>query len=376
MKKNIKIVEVKTKKEKKLFVDYPTELYRGVKEYVPPLRSSELENFDPKKNACYDECDVKYYLAYKDDVIVGRIAGIIQKAYNEKTGEKRVRFSRFDAINDIDVAKALFESVETWAKEKGMTLAHGPLGFNDLDREGLLIEGFDEIATFEEQYNYDYYQNLIEKCGYEKEVDWIESNIKISDVENERVTELSERLKKRFKLKTIKKTNINDFLKKYADDVFDIIDEAYSDIYGVVAFNDKVKKQIISQFKLFLSIDLISMVLDENDEPIAFGFAFPSLSEVMTKYKGKINLFSILPILKAVKKPKQVDLALIGVRKKWLSKGVPAIIMNELINSFKKLGVEACETNLNLETNTPIVQLWENMNGRQHKRRRAFKKEL
>ena len=161
----IEIIEVKTKKEIREFVDFPTKLYKGVKQYVHPLRFDEINNFNPKKNASLEECDVQLFLAKQDGKIVGRIAGIIQRSYNKKVGQTRCRFSRFDAINDIEVAHALFGAVENWAKEQGMNIVHGPLGFNDLDREGMLIEGFDEIATFEEQYNFPYYKDLLEACG-------------------------------------------------------------------------------------------------------------------------------------------------------------------------------------------------------------------
>ena len=372
----IEIVEVKNKKDRKKFIDFPTKLYKGVKQYVHPLRMSEFELFNPKKNVSFEDCDVVYYLAYKDGEVVGRIAGILQKLYNKKSNEKRVRFTRFDCINDKEVAKALLSSVENWAKKMGMNIVHGPMGFNDLDREGLLVEGFDEVATFEEAYNFAYYKDLIENCGYQKEVDWIEFNIIMPSEVDEKTSRVADLVKQRYHLKNAEKTSKKAFIKKYAKQIFKLLDDAYGPLYGVVPYTDKLRKQIIDQFKLFISLDYMSLIVDENDEPIAWGFAIPSLSEVINKCEGRLTLKSIFQILKAVKKPSQLDLALIAVKPGWHSKGVPALIMREMVQSFIKHKIKSCETNLNLEDNLHIIQLWKNYEHRQHKRRRAYVKYL
>ncbi len=372
----VQIVEVKNKKDRKKFIDFPTKLYKGVKQYVHPLRMSEFELFDPKKNVSFDECEAVYFLAYKNGELVGRIAGILQKAYNKKANEKRVRFTRFDCINDKEVAKALFDSVEAWAKKLGMDTVHGPMGFNDMDREGMLVEGFDEIATFEEAYNFDYYKDLVEYCGYQKEVDWVEFNITIPTEVDEKTKRVAHLVKDRYHLRNAEKTSKKKFIKKYAKPIFKLLDDAYGPLYGVVPYTDKLRKQIISQFKLFISLDFMSMIVDENDEPIAWGFAIPSLSEAINKCEGRLTPKSIFSILKAVKKPTQLDLALIAVKPGWQSKGVPALIMYEMVQSFIKHGIKSCETNLNLEDNLHIIQLWKNYEHRQHKRRRAYVKHL
>lgn len=372
----IEIKEVKTAKQRKLFVDFPTKLYKGVKQYVHPLRSSELELFNPKKNVSFEDCEAVYFLAYKDGELVGRIAGIIQRLYNKKVNEKRVRFTRFDCVNDKEVAKALFDSVESWARQKGMNIIHGPMGFNDLDREGMLIEGFDEIATFEEAYNYDYYKDLMEYVGYQKEIDWVEFNIKIPKQLDPKINAVADAVMKKFNLRNAKKGRKKAFIKKYQKGIFSLLDEAYGPLYGVVPYTDKVRKQVIDQFMLFISLDFISLIVDENDEIVAFGFAIPSLSEVINKYEGKLNLKSILPLLRAIKKPTQLDLALIAVKPKWQSHGVPALIIREMLANFVKCGIKSCETNLNLENNLQIQQLWKHFEHRQHKRRRSWIKRL
>ncbi len=372
----INIIEVKTAKQRKLFVDFPTKLYKGVKQYVHPLRSSELELFNPKKNVSFEDCEAVYFLAYKDGELVGRIAGIIQRLYNKKVNEKRVRFTRFDAINDKEVAKALFDSVESWAKQKGMNIVHGPMGFNDLDREGMLIEGFDEIATFEEAYNFDYYKDLMEYCGYEKEIDWIEFNLTIPKEIDPKINAVADAVMKKYNLKNAEKHSKSAFIRRYQKDIFHLLDEAYGPLYGVVPYTDKVRKQVIDQFRLFISLDFMSLIVDENDEVVAFGFAIPSLSEVINKYEGRLNLKSIFPLLNAIRHPTMLDLALIAVKPKWQARGVPALIMREMLASFIRRGIKTCETNLNLENNVNIIQLWKHFEHREHKRRRSWIKHL
>ena len=369
----IEIIEVKTKKEIREFVDFPTKLYKGVKQYVHPLRFDEINNFNPKKNASLEECDVQLFLAKQDGKIVGRIAGIIQRSYNKKVGQTRCRFSRFDAINDVEVARALFGAVENWAREQGMNIVHGPLGFNDLDREGMLIEGFDEVATFEEQYNFPYY--LLEACGYEKETDWLEYKIFPSPLD-ERTDRIADMVLKRYNLRVVQEKSKKKFLKKYGDQLFEVIDQAYAPLHGTVPLSESVRAQILEQFELILSLKFFIAIVDENDRVIAFGFALPSLAKAVNKSKGKMLPAGIFRMLRAIKKPQIVDLALVGIRPEYQGKGVNAIIMRFMANSIKKNHIQFCETNLNLEDNIKIQQQWKLFNHSQHKRRRCFIKKL
>ena len=371
----IEIIEVKTKKEIREFVDFPTKLYKGVKQYVHPLRYDEINNFNPKKNASLEECDVQLFLAKQDGKIVGRIAGIIQRSYNKKVGQTRCRFSRFDAINDVEVARALFGAVENWAREQGMNIVHGPLGFNDLDREGMLIEGFDEVATFEEQYNFPYYKDLLEACGYEKETDWLEYKIFPSPLD-ERTDRIADMVLKRYNLRVVQEKSKKKFLKKYGDQLFEVIDQAYAPLHGTVPLRESVRAQILEQFELILSLKFFIAIVDENDRVIACGFALPSLAKAVNKSKGKMLPAGIFRMLHAIKKPQIVDLALVGIRPEYQGKGVNAIIMRFMANSIKKNHIQFCETNLNLEDNIKIQQQWKLFNHSQHKRRRCFIKKL
>jgi len=372
----IEVKEVKTKREIKKFVTFPHKLYKGNKNYVPLLDLDEVNKFDEKKNESYEDCIVKCFLAYENKKVVGRIAAIVQKLYNEKVNEKRVRFSRFDCINDERVSQALFSTVEKWAKEQGMNIVHGPMGYNDLDREGLLIEGFEYKSTFEEQYNYPYYADLIEKYGFEKEVDWVEYRIAIPKEPNERVERVADVVAKRYELKVIKPRSVKSFIAKYKDQFFDTLDAAYGSLYGVVPFSDKVKKAVIEQFTLILKKEFILGVVDKTGTLIAFGLVFPSLSESVNKSKGKLLPFGIFRMLKQINKPKNVDLGLIAIRPEFQNKGVNTMIMSTLSKVMIAKGIQFAETNLMLEYNNRIQSQWDIFEHIQHKRRRSYVKKI
>ena len=372
----VEIREVVTKKDIKNFVKFPHSLYKGNPYFVPNLDIDEIGKFDKNKNESYDDCDVKCFLAYRDGKVVGRIAGIIQKLYNMKTGEKRVRFSRFDAIDDEEVSNALFSSVEKWAKQKGMEIIHGPMGYNDLDREGLLIEGFDQLSTFEEQYNYKYYSTLIEKYGFEKEVDWFEYRLFTPKEPVEKIDRISEIVAKRYGLRRLQVTNLKKFIKEYRDQFFEVLDKAYSPLYGVVPFSDKMKEALISQFGLILKKEYIVPILDKNDKLVAFGLAFPSLSESVNKSKGRLLPFGIFRMLHQINHPKHIDAGLIAIVPEYQNKGVNTMILSYFINGMIRKKIEYAETNLMLEDNTRIQHQWEVFDFIQHKKRRSYIKKI
>lgn len=372
----IEIKEVTTKKDRKEFVNFPHKLYKGNKNFVPFLNVDEINKFDPKKNESYDDCIVKCYLAYKDGEVVGRVAGIIQKLYNEKMNQNRVRFSRFDCIDDTEVSRVLFSTVENWAREQGMDLIHGPMGYNDLDREGLLIDGFEYLSTFEEQYNFPYYAKLIEDYGFRKEVDWVEYRIFAPKAPVERVERIANLVSKRYKLNLVRPKSIKWFVKNYKDEFFDVLDAAYSPLYGVVPFSDKMKDSLIDQFGLILNKDFLVGVTNEEGKLIAFGLVFPSLSEAVNKSKGKIFPFGIFRMLKQIKKPKSLDLGLIAIRPEYQNKGVNSMIVSCLINGMIEKGLTHAETNLMLEDNSRIQSQWNVFDYIQHKRRRSYVKEI
>lgn len=371
----IEIREVKTKKEQKLFIDFPLELYKDNPYFVPPLYGDEKSMFKP--GFYYREsCEFINYLAFDGGKVVGRIQGIIQKDANRKNNEKRVRFNRFDSVDRQDVADALFGAVESWAKEKGMDTVCGPLGFSDLEREGLLIEGFDQLSTFEEQYNAEYYRKLIEGLGYVKEVDWTESKIYAPDEDDGTMKKMAEFIMKRYNLHFGTAKNVNDFINKYADGFFRLIDEGYEGLYGTVPFTDGMKKQIISVFKLIVDLKHVAIILDENDRAVCMGICFPSIGEAVQKSGGHLTPAALVKLLKAIKHPRVIDFGLIAVDPVYMNRGVSAAISYEVLKMLREPDIEYAETNLNLEDNYAIQNQWKRFKEVKHKRRRAFVKKL
>jgi len=371
----IEVREVKTRKEQKAFVEFPLHLYKGNPYFVPPLYMDEMKMF--KKNFVYlDTCEHVFFLAYKDGVLSGRISGILQKASNLKTGEKRIRFTRFDVIEDFEVAKALFEALEKWALSKGMDKVCGPLNYSDLEREGLLIEGFDELSTFEEQYNFPYYPDFIERLGYKKEVEWLESKITAPEEDDGELEKMTKFIFKRYKLRFGESKDVNDFLRKYADGFFEILDKSYQDVYGTVPFTEGMKKLLITNFKLIIDLRFVAVVVDENDKVVLLGICFPSLAKAVQPSGGRLTPACLYRILKAVRHPEIIDFGLIGVDPEWANRGVSAAIASELVKMLRQPGIKYAETNLNLEDNYAILNMWKRFGQVQHKRRRAYLKQL
>ncbi len=372
----IKIIQVVTKKQRKEFVEYPLRMYKGNPYFVPPLYGDEMKMFTPK-NVYYSTCESCFFLAEKEGKTVGRIQGIIQKQFNALHDKAQVRFTRFDCEDDQEIATALFTAVENWAKEKGMTEMVGPLGYSDLEREGLLIEGFDYLSTFEEQYNHPYYASLIEGYGFEKDVDWVESRLFAKPQQDERLKMLAERALKRHNLHVAgENLSMRKFIKKYADGIFECIDECYKDLYGVVPFTPEMMNQMVEQFKLLLNKKYFMAICDQDEKVVAFGFCIPGIGKAVQKSGGRLTLPTLVRLLKAVRRPTSVDLALIGVLPKYRNSGLTAFGILLLQDVLKDERVEYLETNLNLETNINIQAQWKHFESIQHKRRRSYIKKL
>ena len=371
----VEVIKVESRKQQKEFLNFPLNLYKNNPYFVPPLYMDEKKIFD-KNYVYYETSEAVYFNAYIDGKMVGRISAILQHASNDKWNQKRVRFTRFDSIDNQEVANALFKAVEDYAKENKMEEIVGPLGFSDLEREGLLIEGFDQLSTFEEQYNFDYYQRLIENCGYSKDVDWLEHKLYLKEESNERLKKYTDLVMKRFNLRLVNEKTTNQFIKKYGDNFFDIIDEAYDHLYGTVPMTNKVKKMMISNFKMIVDPKFVTVVVDKNDKVVCTAVCFPSIAKALQKSKGKLTIPALIRVLYALKHPKVIDLALIGVVEDYKMKGASSIILSYLIEIMKRENIEYCETNLTLEENKNIINQWSNFNAKYHKRRRCFIKKI
>lgn len=366
--------EVKTKKQQKEFLNFPLELYKNNEFFVPPLYGDEKQIFK-KDYMYYDQAEAVYFIARRDGKTVGRISGILQNAANEKWQRKQVRFTRFDAIDDFEVAQALFDAVENWAKSKGMEEIVGPLGFSDLEREGLLIEGFDQLSTFEEQYNFPYYQKLIESCGYAKDVDWLEHKLSAPEGLDPKIERISSHMMQRYNLHFGTAKNTKQFLRKYISQIFDIWDETYDKIYGTVPFTDRMKRNIVQNFKLLIDMRFVSVVLDETEKVVAFGVCLPSIAKAVQPSHGRLTPGCIVRILRAAKRPEVIDFAVIGVVDKYKNKAISTALISKIGTDLVKK-IDHAETNLTLEYNAPINNLWKLFRSQQHKRRRCFIKKL
>ena len=371
----ITVETVKTKKQQKEFLNFPLRLYRDNPYFVPPLYGDEKKIFSPRY-VYHDTCESVFFLAYDDGKPVGRISGIIQRASNEKTGENRCRFTRFDAMDDPAVSAALFAALEEWATAHGMDTICGPLGYSDLEREGLLIEGFDRLSTFEEQYNAPYYQHHIESLGYQKEVDWVESMIFAPKEDDGSLAKMADFVMQRYHLHFGQAKNVNEFLNKYAAGFFELLDVGYENIYGTVPFTDGMKKMMIANFKLIIDLKYVAVILDENEKLICLGICFPSIAAAVQKSGGHLTPAALLRLLKAIKKPSVLDLGLIAVAPEYLNRGVSAVVAAELLRMLKEDGIEYAETNLNLEDNYSMRNMWKRFDEINHKRRRSYVKKL
>ncbi len=371
----INIKEVVTPGDLRRFINFPLKLYTGNPYYVPSLVFDEINTLSRKKNPAFEHCEAKYWLAYKDGIIAGRVAGILNHKHIEKWGQKFLRFGWLDLIDDDQVSAALMREVETWAHAEGLHAVHGPLGFTDMDREGLLIEGFQEIGTMATIYNHAYYAGHLEKLGYQKDIDWVEYELGVPETPDETITRIAEICKKRYKLHMLEARSKKDLL-KYADQLFDLLGESYAHLYGTVPLTMKQVQAYIKQYFDFVKPDFVPIVLDENGKMIAFGVTMPSLSQGLQKSGGRLFPFGFIHILKALKTYERFDLYLVAVRKEYQAKGVNAILMDRINQVFNKLGVKYVESNPELETNTNVQGQWKYYQKRQHKRRRVFIKHL
>ena len=372
------IKKVSSKKELKTFIRFNYELYKGNPYSVPDLYDDMLNTFSSKKNAAFEFCEAEYFLAYKDNKVVGRVAAIINNRANQTWNKKEVRFGWIDFIDDEEVSSALLKAVEDWGKQKGMDTITGPLGFTDMDAEGMLIEGFDQLGTMATIYNYPYYPQHMEKLGFEKDADWVEFKLYVPDQLPEKFVRISEIILQKYKLKIKKLTRKEIKEKHYGQKIFDLINEAYAPLYGFSKMTQGQIDQYVNTYLPLLDLRMVSIVETEDGELVAAGISMASLSKALQKAKGRILPFGWFYLLKAlfIKRPKVLDLLLVGVKPEYQSKGVNALLFYDLVPTFKKMGFVYGESNPELEENKKVQAQWSAFESVQHKRRRAFKKAI
>ncbi len=373
----IEIRKIDTKGGLKKFVKWGIDLYKGNECFVPPLVMDDVNTLDPHNNPAFDFCESIYFMAYDDGKPVGRIAGIINNVVNEKTGKKTLRFGWVDFIDDTRVSEALFRAVEVWGRSKGLEEIVGPLGFSDMDPEGMLVEGFDQEGTMATIYNYPYYPKHLEAMGFEKEADWVEFRMTVPDGIPERYQRISDIIKRKYELSTPKYTSAKKLVKDYGQEIFQLINEAYSELYGYSPLTPRQINRYISMYIPVLRLDNISLIVDKDKKLIGVGIAMPSMSKALIKCRGRMFPFGWIHLLKALRGQNDVvDLLLVAVKPEYQSKGVNSLLFTDLIPCFIKNGYKFAESNPELELNQKVQSQWGYFETRQHKRRRAFRKSL
>ena len=344
---------------------------------MPPLIFDDVNTLTPGKNPAFEFSEAQSFMAYRDGKPAGRITAIINRLLNEKTGRQEARFGFVDFIDDPEVSRALFETAEQWARERGMKRIIGPMGFSDMDHEGMLVEGFEEMGTMATIYNYPYYPKHLEAMGYTKDTDWVEYRITIPDKLPEKMERIAEIVLKKYQLRIVKYTSRKKLAEKYGEDLFRLINDAYADLYGYSPLTDKQIDYYIDMYLGFLKLDYVSIVVDSADRLVGVGISMPSMTKALQKSGGKLFPTGWWHLLRAMKGHNDVvDLMLIAVKPEYQSKGVNSLFFYDLCNLYIRDGVKFAETNLELEENTHVQSQWEYFERRQHRRRRAFTKDL
>jgi len=371
----ITIVEAISKKSLTDYVKFPFSLYKNHPYWVPPLIDDELETFDKVKNPAFDNAEAYFYLAYRDNKIVGRISAIINWEEVNNQQKKKVRFGWWDVIDDIEVTKALLEKVYELGRKNKLEYVEGPMGFSNLDKVGVLTEGFNRMGSMITWYNYPYYKDHLEQLGYVREKEYFESVFSFSDVKPETFAKASDLIEKRYSLKTVTFTKTKDII-PYVDKMFDLFNTSYAKLASFVAVSDRQKEYFKKKYIPFINPEYILFILDKNDKMVAFSIVMPGFSEALQKANGHLFPFGFYHLLKAKKHSKEVLFYLIGIEQEYQNKGLTAIIFREYYTVFKEKGIEICNRTPELEENNAIHNLWKNFNSHIDRKRRTYRKDL
>jgi GNAT superfamily N-acetyltransferase len=375
------MVEIKriepTRSNLKRFTQFQIDLYKGNEYYVPPLLTDDIDTLTPSKNPSFDYCEAVCFMAYRDGKAVGRIAGIINNKVNEKEGVNTVRFGFIDFIDDQEVSAALLNAVEQWGKEKGMTRILGPMGFTDLDHEGMLVEGFDQLSTMATIYNYPYYSKHMEALGFTPDARWVEYKIDIPTEMPERHKRIADMVRQRLGMKVKKFTSRKEIKEQYGQAIFDLFNEAYDSLYGYSPLNDRQIEKYIKDYLGLLNLDLVTLIVDKDDQLVGVGVSMPSMSRALQKSKGRLFPFGWIHLLKGLKgKNDRVDLLMVAVKPQYQNKGVNALLFDDLIPQYIKYGFKQAESNPELALNDKVQSQWQNFPNTQHRQRVAFVKNI
>lgn len=372
----VTIKEVKTRKELKHFVHFPNEMYKNEPYYVPTLEAGDMDVLNPEKNHAFEFCEGKYWMAFDENgKAVGRVAGIINREYNRKVDKKIARFGFIDFIDDNDVVDALVGTVTEWAKDKGMEILNGPLGFLEFDASGVCVEGFDELPTAYGKYNYPYYEPQFLRHGFVKDTDWVEYQVTVPHPIPNDYHRIAKVVEEKYSLHQADVSSKKKIL-GYLDEVAQLMNRAYSDIHGYSELNEGQIEDLKKQFVPMLTPDFVSFVLNNENKIVGFGICAPSMAKAMQKAGGKLFPFGFIHILHAMKHNDTIDTLLIGIDKEYRTKGVHAMIFDKIIPAFEKYNIKYIETTRELETNCNVQNMWNRFETRLHKRARCYIKNI
>jgi GNAT superfamily N-acetyltransferase len=371
----VEIREITSRGDLKKFVRFPLALYKDNPYYTPPMETDELQNLRRDQNAAYEYCDTRFWLAYRDGKIVGRICGLHSKLANEVWNVKRMRFTRYDFIDDEEVSQALMEKVEGWAKELGLTEVQGPIGFCDLDYEGMLIEGFEEFNMFVTIYNAPYYLKHLERMGYGKDVDWVERRLEMPKELDPKYAKAGQFVFKKMNLRTLTLKRTKDVM-PYVPRIFRLLNEAYAPLYGAVPLTEKMIAQYTNRFFGFVNPDYLSVIVNSEDEVVGFAVAIPTLARAAKSSNGRLFPLGWARYLHDLKHNDTLELLLVAVHPSLQRLGLNGIMIHDIYERALKNNIKWAETGPTLEENYKIQAQWSQFPGRMHKRRRCFIKQL
>jgi len=369
------VKEAKTRAELKRFVQFAGNLYKDNPYWVPLPFQAEMKLLSKNKNPSFDFCEAKYFLAYRSEKIVGRVAAILNHAHEEKWGQKYLRFGWLEFVDDPQVSAALMGAVQNWAIEKRITAIHGPLGFTDFDRSGLLVEGFNEMGTMMANYSQPYYPRHLEKLGYKKDIDWLEYLIEVPEKLDKEIADRAEQILKNNHLRIFKAEKKKEYL-RYTDQLFDLINESYQNRYGFVPLNQEQLQVYMDSFYPLVNHKFIALIVDENDELAAFSITNPSLSKALQSGGGRLFPNGFFNLIRSINANDRAELLLHGVKEKYSGIGMSVVMMIAMLQNFHEFGIKTVESNPELENDQNVQIQWRVFEKRQHKRRRCYIKRL
>ncbi len=374
----VTIKQVSSRRDLGRFVDFPNKLYKGNQYFVPKIYTDEMATLDPKKNPAYEFSEAALFLAYKDGKLAGRVAAIVNHRANEKWGHKEVRFGWIDFIDDREVSSALMDKVIEFGKERGMDSVAGPLGFTDFDPEGMLVEGYDQLSTMALIYNYPYYKDHIEAMGFTKAADWLEFKIRVPEQVPPRIAKISKIVSEKYGFRVRKLTKREIRRERLGYKIFEIINDCYGELFDFTPLTSGLIDKYVDAYLGLLNLDYVSVIVDKNNEMLAVGITMPSITRALQKCRGKFFPLGWFHLLRSMffKNEGCVELLLIAVRQEYRNLGLIALILNDLVPRYYANGVRFGESNAELETNTQMIDSWKLFDTEQHKRRRAYKKDI